>query len=146
IGLPFTIAWSQRKRTLGRRLVMGFVLLLVTACTILSKSRGGVLVFLAVLGTYFVQRYGRRGALIGAMVAVPALILGGRSGSEASASSIERLECWLAGVQMARDYPIVGVGLGRFVEHHILTAHNSYLLAPAELGLPGMILWSLLMY
>jgi hypothetical protein len=146
VALPFAIAWAQRRRTLLRRTALAVVFVLVTACTIMSKSRGGVLVYVAVLGTYFVQRFGRRGAFVGALVALPLVILGGRSGSEASASSIERLECWYAAVHMVRDHPLLGVGLGKFVEHHILTAHNSYLLAPAELGLPGMALWTLLIY
>ena len=39
--------------------------------------------------------------------------------------------------------PGFGVGFGQFLEHHDLTAHNSFILAAAELGLPGLLIWSL---
>jgi O-antigen ligase len=38
------------------------------------------------------------------------------------------------------------VGIGRFTEHHYLTAHNSLILVVAELGLPGMLLWTSIVY
>src|SRR5262249_26253265 len=40
----------------------------------------------------------------------------------------------------------LGVGLGQFNEYHYMTAHNSYLLALAELGLPGMLLFGAILY
>jgi hypothetical protein len=36
----------------------------------------------------------------------------------------------------------VGVGQACFQNHHYLTAHNSYVLVLAELGLIGMVIWS----
>ncbi len=47
---------------------------------------------------------------------------------------------------MFKAYPLFGVGQQQFVEHHILTAHNSYVLAAAELGFPGLLLFSIVMY
>ena len=47
---------------------------------------------------------------------------------------------------MWRSHPFLGVGLGQFGEYHYLTAHNSYLLALAELGFPGMVLFSSIVY
>ena len=38
------------------------------------------------------------------------------------------------------------MGLGQFGEYHYLTAHNSYLLALAELGPIGMLLFSIVVY
>jgi O-antigen ligase len=44
-------------------------------------------------------------------------------------------------MSMFKANPLLGVGTGQFTEHHFLTAHNSYVLAPAELGFPGFVLF-----
>lgn len=146
IGMPFAIAFAARRRSWLRGLLVIATIVLVAVCTVFSQSRGGQLVFIAVLGAYFLKRFGARGAILGAILAAPILILGGRGGEEAEASSLERLECWYEGLSMFKSWPVLGVGAGQFVEHHFLTAHNSYVLAPAELGLPGMWLWSMILY
>jgi O-antigen ligase len=146
IGLPFAFAFFERKRSTGRLLLLLSALLLVGTCTVFTQSRGGQLVFLAAVGAYFVKRFGMKGLILGAVLALPLLMLGGRSGEEAEASSLERLECWYEGMSMFKQYPLFGVGQGQFTEHHFLTAHNSYVLAPAELGFPGMVIWSIVMY
>lgn len=146
IAIPFAFALFARKRTGTRGLLVAATLILVAVATVFTQSRGGQLVFISVLGAYFVRRYGIGGLVAGAVLGSPLLLLGGRSGAEAEASSMERLECWYEGISMFIGSPVFGVGAGNFVEHHFLTAHNSYVLAPAELGLPGMILWSIVMY
>lgn len=147
IVVPFAIAfWEQRRSSLRALMALGAVGL-VGLCTIYTQSRGGQLVFLAVLGAYFVRRFGfAAGAFVGAIAAVPVLLLGGRSGTEADSSALERTEALYAGVDMVRSSPILGVGITGFVEHHYITAHNSYLLAVAEMGFPGFFLWSSLLY
>jgi O-antigen ligase len=47
---------------------------------------------------------------------------------------------------MWREKPVMGVGGGQFTEHYYLTAHNSLLLALAELGPIGLLLWSAAIY
>jgi O-Antigen ligase len=117
-------------------------------CVVLTGSRSGQLVVLTVFGTYFVRRYGLPGAVAGALLALPILLLGGRSGEEADSSSLERIDLLYEGIDMIRAYPILGVGAGQFMDHAFngMTAHNSYVLAAAELGLPGSLLWTMLVY
>jgi hypothetical protein len=146
IGIPFAFAFLERKRTATRTALLIFTLLMVGACTVFTQSRGGQLVFMAAVGTYFIKRYGLKGAIFGVLMAAPLMLLGGRSGEEAESSSIERLECWYAGMDMFFSYPLIGVGATQFTEHHYLTAHNSYVLAPAEIGFPGFVIWSMVMY
>jgi O-antigen ligase len=146
VGMPFAIGFFERRRSWARRLLLIATIGLVGLCTVYTQSRGGQLVFLAALGAYFLKRYGWRGAIFAVILAAPMLMLGGREGEEAEASSLERLECWYEGMTMFKTWPGFGVGAGQFVEHHFLTAHNSYVLAPAELGLPGMWIWSMIMY
>ena len=51
---------------------------------------------------------------MGAVLAAPILLLGGRAGAEASESSMRRLECWYDALQMFRTWPVLGVGHGQF--------------------------------
>lgn len=142
VVLPLAFAFFERRRSGWRGALLAAALLVTGACVVFTRSRTGQVVFLMVLGIYFVRRVGWRGLALGALVALPILLLGGRETEEAGASTMERLECWAAGLQMLRSSPILGVGFGQFTEHHYLTAHNSYLLTAAELGLPGMVLWT----
>jgi O-antigen ligase len=147
IPLIFALASTARRKALMSLLAVA--LLAMGMLTIVrSESRGGQLVALTVLGLYFVRRYGFKGFLVGAMLAVPILLLGGRAGSEAEASAAERLELLYDGADFVRQHPFVGFGVAQFGEHtaNHLTAHNSYLLAAAELGLLGSIIWALLVY
>jgi hypothetical protein len=143
IALPFAFAFFERKRKFSRLLLLIVSIVLIGFCTVLTKSRGGQLVYLAVLGSYFVKKYGLlTGILIGAVLAVPILLLGGREGEEAESSSQERIECMYAAIMMFRQFPIIGVGLGQIMEYYTQTAHNSYALNAAELGFVGLFLWS----
>jgi O-antigen ligase len=47
---------------------------------------------------------------------------------------------------MWRGHPFSGVGAGQFTEHYYATAHNSYMLALAELGPIGLLLWTAAIY
>lgn len=146
-GLPMAFAFGQAHRGSNRyRALVVFAFALVLLCAVLTGSRGGQLVFLAVLAAYFVNRVGLVGLLIGGVLALPLLLLGGREGTDASSSTMERIDCWAEALSMWRANPFFGVGLGRFTEYHYMTAHNSYLLALAELGLPGMLLFGVILY
>lgn len=146
VGMPLAFAWGQRRRKASNSLLAILTLGVVLVCSVLTRSRGGQLVFMAVLATYFFRRYGVRGALAGGLLALPLLAFGGRSGGEAEVSTMERTECWYQALQMFKHSPIYGVGFAQFGEYHYLTAHNSYMLSLAELGIVGMILFVTLLY
>lgn len=139
--LPLLLAMAA---TVGSWWATGLALALVGLelyAVILTQSRGGQLVIGTVFAAYFVARYRYKG-LLGGLLAVPVLLLGGREGAAADASSNERTELLYEGVNFVLQHPIFGLGINGFAEEMRLTAHNSYLLAAAELGMPGFFFWS----
>jgi hypothetical protein len=145
IGCALPIAYAMRrenkKKKIARTLLALLATIVVLICIILTESRGGQLVIIAVFGTYFLVRAGTRGVVIAAALAVPALLYGGRAGAGASGSTMTRLECWYEGMQMLKANPVFGVGHGMFTEYHWQTAHSAYLLAAAENGMVGLVLF-----
>lgn len=146
VALPFAFALFQSRRTPPRLLLAAGALVLFGLCTIYTKSRSGQLAFLAVLGTYLMRRLGWGGIAVAAVLGAPVMLLGGRDDLGADQSTMERIECWAAAIEMFRGSPIVGVGKTLFTEHHYLTAHNSFMLALAETGLPGLFLFTTVVY
>jgi hypothetical protein len=146
MGVPLALALYELRRSALRLAFLAILLVVGTTCIIMTKSRSGQLSLLAVLGVYFLRRFGWRGGIVAVLGSIPLALLGGRSGAEAESSSQERLECLSEALSMWRDYPILGVGQGQFTEHHFLTAHNSFMLTLAELGPLGLLIWSGAMY
>lgn len=145
MSMPLALAFLERRRTMARRALVLITVVTVGLCTYFTQSRGGQVVFLTVLAVYFVRRVGPwRGAVAGTLLALPILLFGGRSGGESS--TLERMTCWWVGLRLFTASPVFGVGSGQFTEHHYLTAHNSYILAAAELGVPGLLLWTAILY
>jgi hypothetical protein len=144
LGIPIAIARYQRRPGARRLLVLCLTILLAGAAAVMSQSRGGQLVFLTVFLVYFLKRYGVKGLLAALPFCVPVLLYGGREGAESSTEA--RLECQAAGIDMFRHSPLTGVGFGQFTEHYTQTAHNSFVLAPAELGVVGMVLWAMILW
>jgi len=145
-SLPFLILLVGRFGFASRSLTLLSGLLVIMWCVVATQSRSGQLANLAVLGVYFLRRYGWRGILISVALTLPLLLLGGRAGNKADASTLDRYEAWRAGLELLQTNPIMGVGPSMFTEYHHLTAHNSFLLIAAELGMIGLIGWVLLWY
>jgi hypothetical protein len=150
IGLPLAFAFAARRRTSWRLLAAAGTLCLVALAVYFTQSRGGQLVIATVIAVYALHRWRWKAAIAAAALAPIVLViaLGGGDGGrvDAAASTEERYEAWATGIQMFRDSPLFGVGHGQFVRHHYLTAHNSYVLALAELGIVGLFLWGAVLY
>ncbi len=146
VALPLLLARSELRATVGRYLLLVVGAGLIATTIIFTQSRGGILIFLTVVGAYFVKKFGLKGAVAGGLLGLPLLLLGGRDSGEADESAEERTEALAAAMQMLQSYPLTGVGYDQFTNAHYLTAHNSYALAFAELGLPGFVLFLAILY
>jgi O-antigen ligase len=49
-------------------------------------------------------------------------------------------------MSLFKNSPLFGVGFGNFMEYHFRTAHNSFVLCSAELGLIGLYPWLMLIF
>lgn len=150
LSLPFAFSWFGRNRP-ARKRAWGMVAVVVVlavgiTCNIMTQSRSGQLSLVATLGVYFIKRFRWRGVAVGGLLAIPILLLGGRADEAAESSTEERLECWATALDLWRQYPVAGVGAKQFGEHHYLTAHNSILLALADMGPIGLFLFTAVIY
>jgi hypothetical protein len=145
-ALSLLLGFAMRKRKPAAVFFYGLGAGIVFYTVYMTQSRGGLVAGLLVPGIYIVRRYGLKSMIPAMAVAVPVLLLGGRSGENAEQSTLERYEAWSTGLSMFKSNPIFGVGARQFAEHHYLTAHNTFVLTFAELGFPGFFLFMTIMY
>jgi O-antigen ligase len=147
IALPLAVlAWRR-----GRQVVNFFVVLVPVALllwtTYLTHSRGGLIALAAIALMAARKKLGTTASTALAAVFVLGMIAldftGGRGIS--AADGTDRLEAWASGLEMFKSAPIFGVGCNLFTEVHDITAHNSFVLCLAELGLLGSALWMALL-
>ncbi|HEY3282481.1 MAG TPA: O-antigen ligase family protein [Armatimonadota bacterium] len=120
---------------------------LLTWSILLTNSRGGLLALMVVVGGYFLMAFRRKTVA----VAVAVVMLGGLlafapsrmrefDSNEESANS--RFWFWDNALQQLASHPLLGVGYGEFPDvNDGMTAHNSFVLCFAELGLVGYFCW-----
>lgn len=146
VAVPFLI-----QRLFEKKFLLAAVCLPVLLYGIyLTNSRGAMLALLAAIFTFFVLYYrSKKGMILGLILAGVIVVLGPSRMAEISAgesSAYGRLEAWYEGFQMFKSAPLFGVGKGMFTDYHYLTAHNSYMLVLAELGLMGTVFFTGLFY
>ena len=119
ISLPFVFMWFDDDRGRGRgsrllrRLAPVPVLIASMLCNVMTQSRSGQISLVATMGVYFLRRFGMRGAVGGAVLAIPVLLFGGRSDES---STQERLERRAEALSMWREHPVIGIAPKQFVE------------------------------
>ena len=100
-------------------------------------------IFIIIIGLFLIRKLKGGGAVLsmmaGGAVMLEANFLTNRSIS--MAGGMDRLAIWSDGMSYFKESPIYGIGPRNFVNMHISTAHNSYLLVAAELGIVGFFLW-----
>jgi O-antigen ligase len=164
--MPLAFAIASYQPTRPRRLAWASCGVVLTIMVILTSSRGGFL-GLMVAGMYFAYRkLGFRGAILAAVILIiavsptdlgqRALATLDRSGPQppgVEESTRAHTALFWGGIRMMFDAPIVGVGPQRFKDFSQrysgldvpYIAHNTYLELGAEVGLPVLFLFLLLL-
>ncbi|WP_394171945.1 O-antigen ligase family protein [Thalassotalea litorea] len=110
----------------------------------LANSRGALIGLIFMCLTYCFFQFGTVKAAFISLITLPLTFVAMslfREISTDEASAYGRIEAWYEGVQMFKSSPLFGVGMNQFIELHQRTAHNSYVLIFAELGIIGYTLW-----
>ena len=143
IALPLAfVAWRR-----GREVANFFVVLvpagLLLWTTYLTHSRGGLIALAAVALMAARKKLGTTASMVLAGVFVFGMLAldftGGRGIS--AADGADRLEAWANGLEMFKSAPLFGIGFNGFTDFNDITAHNSFVLCLAELGILGSTLW-----
>jgi hypothetical protein len=134
---------SKRKAGLGflgYTLAIPIAVLLVTG-VYFTNSRGAAMGLAVLIGLFLTKRFGT-------VVSVPVgllLMLANNAITSSRTISMaggeDRLAIWSDGMQFFKHSPLWGVGFLGFEEREFMTAHNSFLLCAAEMGLLGFFLW-----
>lgn len=147
-----------------RAYCLGCLLLTLVAVT-LSASRGGFLGLIAAF-LFFIKRSAQplRNFILVAVLSAPIIVFAPASPvqrllhptySDTSAED-SRLQLWRAGLRMIAQHPWAGIGLGNFkytVTQYEATgeslekiAHNTYIGVAAEMGVPGLLAFVLIVF
>jgi probable O-glycosylation ligase (exosortase A-associated) len=148
IVIPFCFFLMNQSKNIRQKSFWAIALVVCIACVVLTKSRGGTLA-LGALGVYYwsMSEKKMRGLALGVVVVAVIILAAPASYFDRIATMAQtqegstqgRLQAWSAGIQMAIDYPLTGVGAGHFGLTHGKTAHSIYFLVLGELGFPGLI-------
>jgi putative inorganic carbon (hco3(-)) transporter len=145
VALPMTLYCGRTSHSRWLQASAGIAVFLQIIGIYLTNSRGGLVALGTMVIAYAVRRYGwwRSLAVIPLFVLAFVLLAPSRvaqiSSEEDSAAG--RVESWYEGIQMFLANPFLGVGKGFYLDYHELTAHNSMVLAFAELGVIGYFFW-----
>jgi len=158
LALPMvTFPLIVRSRSILNRL-FGLVLIVFLLFGIwLSQSRGALLAIMLGIMAYILTSFKLRLRLLvpaSFVLLVPVILFSTihRESSDISGSNSMRLEYLLTGLRMLKTNPITGIGFEnyddlyeryttRFEEYGKRTAHSSWVLALAETGIPGLLLF-----
>jgi putative inorganic carbon (HCO3(-)) transporter len=147
--LPYVFLKLADRVKPWEKLLAFIALALLVYALYLTQSRGGLMAFGALMMILFSRSMGKvLGYGLGGLAMVALFVLGPRMStiSTGEASAYGRIQAWAVGIDLFEQFPIFGVGYGNFTEYHFRTAHNSFVLCMAELGMFGFYAWSMLLY
>ncbi|CAH6865479.1 Membrane protein SypL involved in exopolysaccharide production [Vibrio chagasii] len=160
--LAFTISQASTSGIpLFKRIISGFVCVLLLAAIIATQSRGGLLGCIAVIGIFAWKLVHSKlllmsGGAIAAVVLYLAAGISDRASGGAAEEGIDesamgRIYAWEAAFKMALDNPLTGVGLDNFYSNYFFysaywdglnhAVHSTWFGVLAETGFIGLIIF-----
>ena len=171
ISLPIAYYLYKTSKSFFLKKIALFILIAISAAVLLSLSRGAFLgIAGALLVSWFLSKKKMKNllvifsvVLIGVALAPERLwdrfsqtqVVEGEILTDAAASTTRRWRLIKAGLGMTSEYPLLGVGLGTYRFYSTQyekslgypgLAHNSYVELMAELGIPALILFLLIIF
>lgn len=142
-AIPILIYFISSSRRFIVKTILAIAILTILQGVYVANSRGTIVAVIAPILLYFMIKKNMIKAIIPLTLAIPivSLILPSRFFISDDDSSNDRIEAWYQGYLMFKSNPIIGVGKDNFTDHHYKTAHNSWVLAYAELGFIGFFFW-----
>ncbi len=150
MATPFVVALFQAPgsallRLLPLTLIPGFLYVLYY-----TKSRGGLAGFAAMVLAYMWMT-GRRSffrLVISVALVALAVALGPARATQTvyEGSAGGRVVAWGIGNGFLKENPLFGIGYNRWIDYERLTAHSSFVICYAELGLTGYFFWFTLIF
>jgi O-antigen ligase len=109
-----------------------------------TGSRGAEMGVAALIAMYLIGKSKTTGLLLSGVFAGLLLLVinATRSRTITMQQGMDRLAIWSDGMSYVKHSPIWGNGWGSFTDMQGMTAHNSFLLVAAELGIVGLFLWT----
>jgi O-antigen ligase len=141
--LPFVwLSWREGKRA-NELLLCGIPTAFFVGGLYLTHSRGAIIAAAVMLLFVFRRKLGTIASTILAAVAVAGLVAANVSGGRSVSleGGADRLMLWGTGLALFKSSPLFGIGYNEFADVVGLTAHNSFVLCIAELGLLGYFVW-----
>jgi O-antigen ligase len=143
--LILPMLYVSRRETgmgIGYILVIPVTLLLVLG-VYFTGSRGAEVGAALLIAQYLIWRFKTVGAVFSVVVgsSLFAAINTFRTRTISMAGGMDRLAIWSDGMQSFKSSPVWGIGIRGYMDKNVMTAHNSYLLCAAELGMVGYFLW-----
>lgn len=141
VGVVLCVYGWERNSRLILRLFWPASMMLMLYGIYRTQSRGGMLALMAGGGALAISRLGLRRASIAGAVIIPLLLVafGGRQTdlSTGDGSTLSRVQLWSDALEALRGNPLLGIGPGAMEENSGQVAHNSFLQAYSECGIPG---------
>jgi O-antigen ligase len=141
VGIGLAGVFWRKGRTPINLLFLTPVVAVMAYAIYLTGSRGAIFGLAMIAFVAISTRLGPMQSMLlaGAMAVV--LVAGHFGGGRQITMQEERLTAWGSGIALLKSHPLFGIGYAQFTEHSDITAHNSFVLCFAELGLFGYFFW-----
>lgn len=171
LAAPVTVAFAFTAKNIKKKIIFGFLALMMISSLVFTFSRGAWIGFAAAVGVYVLLKDKRMiiPAVIFAVIVVLAVpSVGNRIAYMLSPEYIEsslkggRLVRWITGLEILKTSPLIGIGLGEFggavaMNHGLerlvgidvvktFYMDNYYLKIAVESGIIGFLSFVILMY